>query len=124
MTRLPIVALVLLACASCRFHVGDFAVFGDFRAEDIDIPDDVESIPIVEGVDMMNVVIFVPINDPPTVENALKNALESTDGDVLIDVTVEKEWFWIPFIYGWNGYRIRGRPVAVPAAPPRARSGQ
>ena len=53
---------------------------------------------------------------------ALQSALRKSPGDVLVDVVVEKEWFYVPLVYGYRGYRVRGRPVRVLHAPEREHS--
>lgn len=122
-TLAALLAALPLLSAACRFDQGHFTMLSDFPVQAVDLPEDeIDRLPYVEASDIVPFIVVLPIGERPSVERALQNALLGTNGDVLVDVTVEKEWFWIPFVYGWQGYHIRGKPVKVLHAPDRPRT--
>ena len=65
----------------------------------------------VEGVDASHVIILVPTKAKVTLEEAVDNALEKGDGDVLTDATVKFTHWYIPFIYGVTKWTVTGDVV-------------
>ena len=114
--------VALLLSMGCRYQVGSFEMLADLPINHVEVPDDYESVPWTEGVDTVSVFLVFPTSDPATVQGAMQAALAKTHGDVLVDVSVEREWFWIPLIYGYQSLIVRGRPVEVLHGPKRERS--
>jgi len=45
----------------------------------------------------------------------LDKALEKGDGDVMTDAVISSWWWYIPFIYGQNGWTVKGDVVKTRA---------
>lgn len=66
----------------------------------------------VEAVVLSQHFLWMPTRtDPPTVEEAVEEALRRGNGDLLLDVEVDRIFFAIPFVYGQEGWRVRGDVV-------------
>ena len=79
-----------------------------------DLPD-VRS--IVRGVEVRYVshlIFWVPTDgQPPTLEEAISEALERGRGDVLLNATVDRVAWYVPFLYGEYGWVVRGDVVRL-----------
>jgi hypothetical protein len=63
----------------------------------------------VEAVVLAQHFLWVPTRtDPPTLEQAIDKALHRGNGDLLVDVEVDRVFFAIPLFYGQEGWRVRG----------------
>jgi len=105
-----IIMLSFLLC-SCSVRHGDFTVLSnkliDTQAFDLN---DTNRHAVV-GKDVQHIIIFIPIGGPPTLEGAIDNALDQSDGDVLTDAVIEAWGFYIPYIYGQAGWKVAGTAV-------------
>jgi hypothetical protein len=58
---------------------------------------------------MTQTILWIPTNtESPTLQDAVDAALKRGDGDVLVDAEVEHWWVFVPFLYGQEGWRVRG----------------
>ncbi len=65
----------------------------------------------VIGEDIAHLIIFIPTGIS-SINEAVDNALDSVPGAVaLVDVVIYSKFFWIPFIYGQDGYMVMGTPL-------------
>jgi hypothetical protein len=68
----------------------------------------------VEVRDVSHVIFWVPTDgQPPTVEDAVAEALNRGHGDVLVNVTVERVAWYVPILYGEYGWIVRGDVVRL-----------
>jgi hypothetical protein len=66
----------------------------------------------VEAVVLSQHFLWVPTRtDPPTLEEAVEEALRRGNGDLLLDVEVDRIFFAVPLLYGQEGWRVRGDVV-------------
>jgi hypothetical protein len=78
----------------------------------------------VEAVVLSQHFLWVPTRtDPPTLAEAVEKALYQGNGDLLVDVEVDRLFFAVPLLYGQEGWRVRGDVVRTqtavePEAPP------
>jgi hypothetical protein len=100
-TLLISVTLVVLlsACSSVPLHIPavenrEYEVLGDGEGS-------------ATGIMLFQ---FIPIGQNDRFQNAYRTAIESMDGDALLDPVVEERWFWA---YLLNGYTttVRGRVI-------------
>jgi hypothetical protein len=69
----------------------------------------------VEGEDMYHIIIFVPTKFNITIEDAVDKALQKVPGSIaLVDAVLRSKFFWIPYIYGRQGYYIEGNILIDP----------
>lgn len=62
-------------------------------------------------------ILWIPTNTrPPTLQDAIDRALERGGGDLLIDAEVEHWWVFVPFVYGQEGWTVRGDVVRSTSA--------
>lgn len=80
----------------------------------------------VEAVVLSQHFLWVPTRtDPPTLAEAVEQALHRGNGDLLVDVEVDRLFFAIPLFYAQEGWRVRGdvvrsRPRRETTTPPAA----
>ena len=100
-----IIFLLIIFITGCTARVGDFSVLS---TRNVDIGGDYILVGRnVEGIEKIPIVIFVPLGYPD-VENAVDQALQSVEGDLMTDVVVTYQWFYIPYIYGEQKYIVKG----------------
>ncbi|OGS18161.1 MAG: hypothetical protein A2219_03215 [Elusimicrobia bacterium RIFOXYA2_FULL_50_26] len=61
----------------------------------------------VTGKDVRSLIIIFPTGTP-SINGALKNALDISDADVMQNITISSMFWWIPYLYGETSYRITG----------------
>jgi hypothetical protein len=63
-------------------------------------------------------IFWIPTNTrTPTLQDAIDRALERGGGDLLVDADVEHWWLVVPFLYGQEGWTVRGDAVrSIPPA--------
>ena len=68
----------------------------------------------VEATVVAHHFLWIPTRpQPPTLQEAIEDALAKGVGDVIVDAVVD-HWSWhIPFFYGQEGWRVRGDVVTV-----------
>lgn len=68
--------------------------------------------PDVEVVLLSQTFLWIPTRtDPPTLEEAIEEALRRGRGDLLVDAEVDRLFFAFPLLYGQEGWRVRGDVV-------------
>lgn len=71
----------------------------------------------VEAVVLSQHFLWVPTKtSPPLLEQAVEEALRRGDGDLLVDVEVDRIFFAIPLLYAQEGWRVRGDVVRTRAS--------
>jgi hypothetical protein len=122
-------AAALLAASGCALQTvphGRFAALTTRPAPSLGFQ--TEGAPRTRGVEAVVLsqhFLWVPTRtDPPTLAEAVEQALHRGNGDVLVDVEVDRLFFAIPLIYAQEGWRVRGDvirsrpPEETPEAPP------
>ena len=57
-------------------------------------------------------IFWIPTNThSPTLQDAIDAALRRGEGNVIVDAEVEHWWVFVPFLYGQEGWRVRGDVV-------------
>lgn len=65
----------------------------------------------VEDIDKKSIIVFIPTGIP-SIEEAISKAIEIDKCAVgLSDLAVYRESWWIPYIYGKMGYRVKGKLI-------------
>lgn len=111
MRKILAVCLVTLLGA-CSVNHGNFTVLSNkiVNINDFDL-DKADRIKNIKGVDRAHVIMFFPTKSNPNLSDALNEAFRKADGDVMTDVTVTSWGWWIPYIYGQNGWTVEGDVV-------------
>jgi hypothetical protein len=79
-----------------------------------DVPDARSVTPDVEVRLMSHLIFWIPTDgQPPTLEEAVSEALERGRGDVLLNATVERVGWYVPIVYGEYGWIVRGDVVRL-----------
>lgn len=105
-----ILALALMLSA-CTVTHGSFTVMSnkivDIKNFDLGKSERIKG---VTGENMEHIIIFIPTG-VPSITNALNDAFDKTDTDIMTDVTL-KSWYWyIPYIYGNAGWEVSGDAI-------------
>lgn len=75
----------------------------------------------VEAEIVTRTILWVPSRvEPPTLAEAVDEALRRGNGDVLVDAVVDHWWWYIPLLYGEEGWRVSGDVVRIPPEEPDA----
>jgi len=67
------------------------------------------------------IIFWIPTNTrTPTLQDAVDAALERGGGNLLVNAAVTHWWVWVPFVYGQEGWTVRGDVLrsAEDATPP------
>ena len=111
---LPLIASLALLSAGCTTRLTDFTIIS---TKNIDLSRGAEFVRgpgRVEGVDKKHIIIFIPTG-VPNAKEATDRAIESMPGCVaLLDGVLEYQWFYFPYVYGYNLYRVKGTPLIDP----------
>ena len=60
------------------------------------------------GEDCQHIIILIPTGGPPTIDEALDQALEKKNANLLLDAVVNWHYFYIPYIYGQTCWDVEG----------------
>lgn len=114
MKRLKVVVgLLIMLCFICGCSVrhGDFTVISNklidtnnFKLDGLDPRKTV-------GQDIQHTIVLFPTSGPPTLEGALDDAFDKTNGDVLTDAVISSWNFYIPLLYGQAAWEVEGTAV-------------
>ncbi|NDY43416.1 hypothetical protein G3N55_11260 [Dissulfurirhabdus thermomarina] len=109
-TWIGILSAAVLLCA-CSVRQGDFTVLSNrlVNTKDFALNDGRRQKTV--GRDVQRTILFIPIGGPPTLEEAIDDALDRSGGDVLTDAVVHRNWFCIPFLYAQSEWRVEGTAV-------------
>jgi hypothetical protein len=105
----PAIGLALTLFLGCtKFH-GDYTVLSNrlVRTSEFELSKREKREDVI-GEDVAHIIVLIPTKAQVTLEEAIENALDAGGGDVLTDAKV---WFWswyIPYIYGQQGWRVEG----------------
>lgn len=93
----------------CVVHQGDFTVASSklIRLNEFEL-DKAGRTKGVEGKDTQNIIFLFPTGGPPSVKEAMDQALNTGGGDVMTDVRIDSWFFYIPYIYGQAGWSVKG----------------
>lgn len=71
-----------------------------------------ETVPNVSATVRSHTIFWIPTNTrTPTLQDAVDRALERGGGDLLVNAEVEHWWVFVPFLYGQEGWTVRGDVV-------------
>lgn len=63
----------------------------------------------VEGESTAQTFLWVPTSTTsPTLQEAVQHALARGNGDLITDAQIDHWWWYVPFFYGTEGWRVRG----------------
>ena len=96
--------LLLLLFIGCSTRVADFTIIS---TRNVDMDGNYELVGTkVEGKDMIPIITYIPMGSP-SIEDAIDDALNSVDGDIMTDVTVRSNVLWF-FYFGTHTYVVVG----------------
>jgi len=112
--KLSVSVSLLLLCvlfSGCKSRLGDFTLI---TTKNIDLKNfsthrDVKAEPVV-GEDVKHIIFVFPTG-VPHIKEAVDNALDKGNAYMLVDAALYYESFYIPYIYGYNKFEVRGTPV-------------
>ncbi len=109
--RLALVAL-LLTSSGCVTH-SHFEALSTERVPFLGYQlEGARRVPDVTSEVYTQTIFWIPTNtESPTLQDAIDGALLRGGGNVLVDVDVEHWWVFVPFVYGQEGWRVRGDVV-------------
>jgi hypothetical protein len=112
LARIGLVLLLVAAggCATERFR---FAALSSQPVPALGYPlEGSRVVPDVASEVRSHTILWIPTNtDAPTLQDAVDGALRRGGGNLLVDVDVEHWWVFVPFLYGQEGWRVRGDVV-------------
>lgn len=60
------------------------------------------------GENCQHIIIVIPTSGPATLDEALDQALEAKQANLLLDAVVNWNFFYIPYIYGQECWNVEG----------------
>jgi hypothetical protein len=111
---LGLVASVLVAGCATPPSEPLRALAADPRLLVGDVPDAASVVREVEVRVVSHLIFWVPTDgQPPTLEQAVGEALARGRGDVLLNATVDRVAWYVPLVYGEYGWVVRGDVVRL-----------
>ncbi|MEW5894670.1 MAG: hypothetical protein AB1650_02765 [Candidatus Omnitrophota bacterium] len=110
--QLSLLIVMILFFSGCATRHGDFTVLSNkmLRLSEFEL-DKEDRVKNVVGEDVAHIIVVVPTKGTITLESAVDDALEKADGDVMTDVVITQWGFYIPYIYGQMGWKVKGDVV-------------
>jgi hypothetical protein len=104
--------LLYLCCTGCAVRHGDFTVLSNklIRVSEFEL-DKADRTKNVVGEEVIHIISFIPTGGRPSLEGAMDDAFRKGGGDVMTDAVVSWWSFYIPYIYGQQGWRVKGDVV-------------
>jgi len=104
-----LILTILLFMSGCSTHITDLSMISNknINLNKVDI-DKLPTKKHIEGEDSKFVFLFIPFG-APTLKEALNDALEKGDGDLMVDASVYNTGWW--FGIGEVGIKIKGNVV-------------
>lgn len=103
--------LLAFLCSACSTNLGNFTVISN---KIVDVKNfDLNKAPQtkhVTGTDEKYIIIFFPTG-VPTLSAAMNDAFRNSDADLLTNASIEKSFFYIPYIFGRSAFTIEGNAV-------------
>jgi hypothetical protein len=106
-------ALLLAGAAGCATEHMRFAALSSQQVPALGYPlEGSRVVPDVASEVRSHTIFWIPTNtDAPTLQDAVDGALRRGAGNLLVDVEVDHWWVFVPFLYGQEGWRVRGDVV-------------
>lgn len=108
------VCAVCLGLSGCMARIMDFTLLS---TKNVNIPG--ERGARVQGEDIANIIIVIPTGQP-NIKTAVDRAIENGHGDMLADAVISMKSWYIPYIFGQQGFVVEGTIVDTSKAPKTA----
>lgn len=107
------IVLLLVASAGCATEHFRFAALSSQQVPALGYPlEGASVVPDVASEVRAQTILWIPTNtDAPTLQAAIDGALRRGGGNLMVDVEVDHWWVFVPFLYGQEGWRVRGDVV-------------
>ncbi len=104
--------LTAILGSGCTTNHGDYTVLSNklVRSSNFELSKADRKKSVV-GEDVAHIILFFPTKQQVTMEEAVDDALEKGDGDVMTDATVKFTSWYIPLIYGTTKWVVEGDVV-------------
>ena len=106
-------AALALLLGACTSNHGTFTIISNRSVDYEQLKNNSEIIRNVEGKDRAHTIIAFPTKTNPNMFGAVTDALSQHEGDAMINVSVESFFWWIPYIYGQHGWRVKGDVLKI-----------
>lgn len=106
---LPLTAIALMLLTGCATRLSDMSVISTRNVSLNEV--DLDNLPQVKGVtgkDSKFIFLFIPFGTPH-LEDAIDDALDKGDGDVMVDAIVHRQGWW--FLIGETSLKVKGTVV-------------
>ena len=109
--QIGLTTVIILLANGCAIRHGDFTVLSNkvVRLSEFELGK-AERTRDVTGKDVDHIISFIPTG-VPTLEEAVDDALEEGNGDVITDAVIYYRWWYIPYIYGQSSWTVSGDVV-------------
>ena len=101
--------LCILCLSACTVSHGNFTVLSnrlvDIKNFNVDTDKKMNN---VTGKDVSHIIIFVPTKANPNLNDTLNDVFRNSDADIMTDVEITSWGWYIPYIYGQAGWKVRG----------------
>ena len=110
LTLFALLAIIMLS--GCVTRLGDFTVISTKNIDWSKASNFKRHTAEVEGQDIAHIIVFIPTKFAINIEEAVDEAIETVPGAVaLTDAVIRHKFWYIPYIYGQEGYVIEGTPL-------------
>ena len=103
--------LLFFIFSGCSQNISNFTLVS---TKPTDLSVKYESIGQIEGSDVSHIIIIIPTKLAPRIDKAVNNALSNNNADYLTNAIVKSESFYIPYVYGFNRFKVTGEGWKLP----------
>ena len=105
---LGVLTTLLFVGSGCSERIGDFTIISTKNAElgQKYVRTTLDGTKAI-GIDSKPIIVVIPMGNP-NIKEAVDKALEKNGAQVLTDVVIYYDYFYIPYIYGEMKYRVEG----------------
>ena len=100
-----IILILAVLFFGCSQKIANFTVVSTNRYEQ---NMNYESIGIIEGIDRLYIIIFIPTKGNIYIDYAVKDALNKHNAEYLTDASIKMNTFYFPYIGGFSEYKVTG----------------
>ena len=98
-----IILILAVLYFGCSQKIANFTVVSTNRYEQ---NMNYESIGIIEGIDRLYIIIFIPTKGKIYIDYAVEDALNKNNAEYLTDASIKMNNFYFPYIGGYSEYKV------------------
>lgn len=109
------VVLLVAVCCGCAVRQADLTIVSTRNVDLMAVHEarKAQNPIVVTGYDVRHWVLFFPVTSPANLEDAIDDTMDRGNGDCMMDAVIYSYNWYIPFIYGQTGWKVKGRVLTT-----------